>query len=87
MPVPGGGHQLMTARAVEPMFKAAAIIGTRSFTWRFDVPQGTTVSNFWWDLQRSTNLRTWVTIQTNIIAPIDVLITNEMEFFRLRGRL
>lgn len=90
VPVPGGGAKLMAVRVPEPRepgFKASAIVGIRTFVWHFDTPQGTTVSNFWWDLKRSTNLTDWTLVMTNVVFPIDVLTTNEMEFFRLVGRL
>lgn len=45
------------------------------------------LTNYWWDLQATTDLVNWVTIQTNC-GPDDLWVTNTGGFmaFRMHGR-
>ena len=65
-------------------FKAAAIPQLVIIKWNY----GTNVtSNYWWDLQVSTDLGSWSTLVSNA-GPGDVTVTNDgrRRFFRMRGR-
>lgn len=85
IPTPGGGTQPLTTRAIEPKeptFKASAA-RLVILPWKYG---NLTASNYWWNIEVSTDLRTWTTLVTNASGPHDVTATNKQEFFRLKGR-
>lgn len=58
------------------------------FILRWQYPTGMNPNNYWWDLQESTDLNNWTTIQTNV-GPADPVVhmgTNRFRFYRLLGR-
>lgn len=73
-----------------PTFRAAAIrLGptTNTTPFQFWLPFGMVTSNWYWDLQLSTNLSTWSTLATNISGDPLIWTTNRSGFYRLRGHL
>ena len=57
---------------------------TNVFTWRY--PRGAT--NYWWNLEGSTNLKNWVVIVSNVSGDLAVNATRRdpMKLYRLIGR-
>lgn len=63
-------------------FKAAAV---KEWTvlWKYNTAD---TNAYWWDLQESTNLTTWITIRTNLPSgTTTVMATNKYRFYRLKG--
>jgi hypothetical protein len=61
---------------------------TKEYILRWRYPANINANSYWWDLQESTNLVNWTTIQTSV-GPTDPVVhmgTNTHRFFRLRGR-
>ncbi len=61
---------------------------TKEYILRWRYPTNINPDSYWWDLQETTNLSNWVTIQSNV-GPADPVVhmgTNQFRFFRLRGR-
>lgn len=55
--------------------------------WRY--PTDINASNYWWDLQETTDLTNWITIQWGV-GPADPVVhigTNQFRVYRLKGRL
>ena len=72
-----------------PVFRGVPIniFGTNGevlIPWKYDVSN---TNAYYWDLQETSNLVSWVTTQTNL-GPEDVMIkrTNQHRFYRLKGR-
>jgi hypothetical protein len=90
VPVPGGGAKVMTVLVPEPKEEvrfrpsAARLV---VLPWRYALPQGTTPSNWWWNVEHSFDGRNWSVLFSNVsVIPI-IETTNKLEYFRLVGRL
>lgn len=55
----------------------------RVIPWKYPANQ----TNYWWDMQKSSNLTDWITVMTNT-GPEDITVTNNHPrmFFRMKGR-
>lgn len=87
VPLPGGGSKIITSSAIEPIFRPSAA-RLALVPWRYDLPQGTVASNYFWNMERSTDLKNWSMMVSNMVGdgPIIDTTSHRMEFFRLKGR-
>lgn len=86
VPVPGGGSQIVSALSPEPSFRASAA-RLAIIPWRYNLPQGTVPSNYWWNFERTTNIRSNWTVAISNASEIPIISTDKpYEFFRLTGR-
>lgn len=82
LPLPGGGHKMLTVRDSEPVFRPAAA-RLVIIPWRYNVA---TPSNWWWNLEHSFDMRNWSVMASNVTGSPTVFATNRQGFFRLAGR-
>jgi hypothetical protein len=60
---------------------------TNTIVWKY--PTGIVASNLWWNVESSTDLRTWSVLVSNATGPAEVRVkrTDPPGFYRLAGRL
>jgi hypothetical protein len=85
-PLPRPALPKWWASRTNATFKAAAA-RLVVIPWRYDLPQGTLPSNWWWNVEHSLDGRQWSVLFSNVsVIPI-ISTTNKQEFFRLKGRM
>jgi hypothetical protein len=92
-PAPPASHRPHKSAAVHQGAGAARLIAkivpsvsiTNTFTWQYSVNP----SNYWWNIESSTDLKTWTTLVTNASGPYSVNVNKSqpLSIYRLRARL
>lgn len=80
-------HQGAGAKALIAPMPPPAVPVTNTFLWQY--PAAINPSNFWWNIEASTDLRTWSVAVSNA-SGVNTVIVNKNEpvrTFRLSGRM
>jgi hypothetical protein len=64
-----------------------SISRTNTFTWLY--PPGLDPSQFWWNIESSTDLKNWTVLVTNASGPYSVNVNKStpLSIYRLRAKL
>ena len=81
---PKGAEQASSFQKIIPVPVTGTGIVARVVGWRY--PTNIALTNYWWDLEGSTDLVHWATEQTNL-GPGDASVgkSNSWRFFRMHG--
>ena len=77
----GAGAKALIAKIVP------SVALTNTIVWLY--PPGVSPSQFWWNLESSTDLKNWTTLVTNASGPFDVYVNKSLPLsvYRLRAKL